>query len=1289
MEYLFLGLIVWAFLSLPALIYAGVVDGRRRRDSESVNRTLAELARKVEMLERRAQVVPSPSAATEAISKTVPQQPELARKPAPPLPPPRPEPIVQPPVTAAPPPVPPKDTPHPPVTVVQPAPQTPLQSSPVTPARPPEPPPVTAAQQEAVPPRPVVPKPEIPAPADANVAARVQAPPPPSMRNVPAPVFQQTQRPLRDKAELKKKSLSLEEALGTNWFPKLGITAVVIGVGLLVGASWGAFAPWLRVLILYAAGFSLIGGGILLERKEQYRVLGRSLIGGGWAVTFLVTYAISHTQPLLVLASQPVDLLLMLAVTAAMVWHTLKYDSQLVTGLAFLLGFTAVALNSDPPYNLIAGAMLVTGMTVIVLRRHWFELEVFGILASYLNHLLWLYPIIDAMGSHKHDFAQFPASLALLGFYWGVFRASYLVRKPSTTEKENVSTIAALLNTGLLLGVMKYQSFHPEMAFYALLALGGVEFALGQLPVCRRRIAPFKILSSLGAVLMAAAVPFKYSGNSLELLWLAGAESFLLAGIFTRERLFRAFGLIASFLVAAYAVVFRLEALAQEVLNSQPHYHRDLGIVFAVIAVALYANAHVTRRLWPELFEKEQEKQALAGLSFAGSLLAVAASFALAPDTAVALVLMLIVTLLSWSGRQFRIDELIYESHWIAAVAILQLVIVGQNQQSIWNGIPYRVVMFVPVAALVYLSSRFVRLSETQGKAVFSAIYAWAGTGLLALLIWYQMLGWAIAVMWVALGLALCAAAELFRRDDLKWQAFVLVLFSFGRAVLYNFSLGAATHGVSYRLLTVSAIAAGIYLLARWAPRSELRPIYSILGTFLLAYLAYDEAPQPWTGVAWISLAALLSLAARFWKDRALLWQTHLLSVLAALWTFYTNFAPQYRGGRVQLISVGVTAIVLYLLNWNTNIRGVIEDERICQGYSWAASLLVSWLAWYQLDPVNVSLAWGVFGLLLFEISDLTRIGQGVTGTNLRAQCYVALVASFAHLFYSNFDTRAIGPWNKVLLDPRIITVLPLTVIFFWVYGRLQALNKVPGVASGGKALVMSRAQTIAGYLLACLGTATVAALIRFESDPEAVVIGYAAMVVGLELVALLTSHDVFVFQAVAMLGLAGFRIAAHNFFYLHESFSTSLQSSIWALSLMTAGIPLSFLVRKQGRDRRIGRPGGAPWILEHPEQPMFFVPVVLLAVLLALKMPGGMITLAWGIQGMLVFVLALLAKERSFRLTGVALLVVCLGKIVIWDVWQINDPRGRYLTLIGVGALLLVVSFLYGRNREALREYL
>jgi hypothetical protein len=46
------------------------------------------------------------------------------------------------------------------------------------------------------------------------------------------------------------------------------------------------------------------------------------------------------------------------------------------------------------------------------------------------------------------------------------------------------------------------------------------------------------------------------------------------------------------------------------------------------------------------------------------------------------------------------------------------------------------------------------------------------------------------------------------------------------------------------------------------------------------------------------------------------------------------------------------------------------------------------------------------------------------------------------------------------------------------------------------------------------------------------------------------------------------------------------------------------------------------------------------------------------------------------------------VGKILLVDVWGI-DPRDRYLTFIVLGAALLLVSFLYTRNREALRQYL
>ena len=62
----------------------------------------------------------------------------------------------------------------------------------------------------------------------------------------------------------------------------------------------------------------------------------------------------------------------------------------------------------------------------------------------------------------------------------------------------------------------------------------------------------------------------------------------------------------------------------------------------------------------------------------------------------------------------------------------------------------------------------------------------------------------------------------------------------------------------------------------------------------------------------------------------------------------------------------------------------------------------------------------------------------------------------------------------------------------------------------------------------------------------------------------------------------------------------------------------------------------------------MFFIAVGLLTVLLATEMRHGMVTLSWGLEGVAVFVLALWLGERSFRLTGLGLLLLCVGKILL-----------------------------------------
>jgi len=328
---------------------------------------------------------------------------------------------------------------------------------------------------------------------------------------------------------------------------------------------------------------------------------------------------------------------------------------------------------------------------------------------------------------------------------------------------------------------------------------------------------------------------------------------------------------------------------------------------------------------------------------------------------------------------------------------------------------------------------------------------------------------------------------------------------------------------------------------------------------------------------------------------------------------------------------------------------------------------LLTWLAWYQFQPVSVALVWAVFGLVLFEI------GFGNTSAFLRAQGYVALVSSFVRIFFANLNLSAI--------DSALYMVLPLVPVYFWVYVRLHL-----------KKATESAFKIRVEHIVACVGTATVAALVRFvPHDKEAIVVGYSLIVVALLAVAWRTGLKIFLYQALVMLGVTAFRLSTHNFYMLRNSFSSSTSASALAIVLLAVGIPIGFKLRELKADgsQQEGKEKWLSVLARRPEQPMFFVPVVLMAILLIIKFDFGWNVLALAVEMIVVVLGAFFAKERSFRLAGLGLLLVCILKFFSWDVWRLNDPRAPYLSLLGLGALILAASYLYSRNRKALRDYL
>ncbi len=1110
-----------------------------------------------------------------------------------------------------------------------------------------------------------------PAPAAQSPAAPSTPAAPPSP---PIPSFATYERatPRESVFHRLKTKLPLEQFLGMNLFAKIGIVLLVLGLALLGRIALIAMGPELRVALTYAIASTMLGGGIWLERRERYRLLGRVGIGGGWALLFFTTYAMNHVAPMTVMRSNTLDCVLLLIVAIAMVVHTLRFRSQLVTGLAFLLGFSTVALSQDSVYSLIAGVILALGIAIIALRMKWFELEVFGILSSYANHFYWLYKLYpDGMAGRA--FPEFWPSAIILVLYWAIFRISYVARKIDSPRQESVSTIAALANTMLLLAVMKFQSTHPELAFYALLGIGALEFIFGQLPVTRHRKAAFTLLTVLGTLLIFAAVPFKFSGNNIALFWMIAAEALLIAGLVQRESLFRRLGLLAGCLTGLL-IVFEARNIIEVRESSEALLLKD-GILLLTCSALFYLNALYVRSKWKELFGDLDSSLATAQ-SYLGCITAFLGAWALftADWTAIGWAAMLLIT--AFGERRLKNGSLLLQAWALTGAVIIRAAVFNWHFE---NPFPDHIAMRIltlPLLALIFYGTRWLLDDETVPSRVLKSVSLWAGTALLAALASVELPTVWMAPAWTALAVCLCLLGRRFRLRDFTFQEHILGAASVVALIAFNLE---ATNALD-RYLTLIGCAAAFYAVSRFcaqkdaAYRQAAAWLHTWTATALLAALAWHESPQPWLAVIWILFALALAIVDRVFTVEELPWQAHTLALLAGGSAAMFNFSvtDKLHGVDLRLITVSIVVAALYCLALWIRIPKSLVNSGARHAYSWVASGFTAWLLWCELQPNTVAPGLGAFALLLFEI------GVWRAQKQLRLQAYALLAASFLRIFLVNLSAATLP---GEILSPRIYTVVPLTLIYFYVWARLSRPGSEPEV--GGWS---------ARNLIAYFGTGSVVALLYYQLPPEWIIAAWALVVVGLMVAALVLDEEVFLEQTALLTAGIVVRGLSQNIFGSSYFINGDWRGKFSVLSLTSAllfaSLPISFRIRNRYRERPRGSFLAEILAARRPDQILFFAPLLLIVVTIAVKMDPGLVTLAWGVVGVAVILLGLVASQRSYRLAGLTLLVLCIGKIVFRDAWQL-DERSRYITFIVLGAALILVSALYSKYRDQVSRLL
>ena len=1220
------------------------------------------------------------------------------------------------------------------------------------PARPPVPqPPIVAEHAPASSvaafkpsaPAPVVPRPAAAEekPAQSQTSAPVKPP-------IPAPAIPRapivTPKPVEPKTneDAGGSGFSLEQRLGANWLNKLGIAILVIGLAFFLAYKLQTWGPGGKVLCGYCTSLALLAGGVWLERKETYRIFARGGIGGGWALTFFTTYAMYHVSAAKVLESLVLDLVLMLLVAAGMVAHSLRYKSQTVTGLAFLLGFVTLltshleADNGTVVFSLIASAVLAVALVVVTTMRHWARLESVGLITVYLTHLVWLMRVLP---ENHAAFAEFWPSTALILLYWLIFRMAYVLRTPLDREEENVSSLSAVLNSIGVLGLLKYQSAHPEWAFWALMALGAVEMALA-FRLRRQRRQAFVVLSTIATVLLISAVPFKFHGVSWPVLWLVQAQILAICGLRLGEPVFRRLGLLAGVVTGGVLAFHDVVPLLLFRLDyPDPGRHISLTVALALAAILYWVHAEVYPRRWPQIAEDGREAFALRITSWLGTAAAATALWVVLPDLWIPVGWLALVLMLGFAAHRFGSIRLALQADLLAlgAAAVLLVHHVGPLLVFRLNypdpsHHPGETAVLA-LAAVAYwvrgeVYPRVLRRIDTGSASTFDIggwqaamlpVLSWLGAAAAAAALWVSLPDLWVPVGWLALFLLLALASQRIASTPLALEAdalapmsaAALVFHQIGPLLLFRLDYPDPSHHPAQT--AVLAIAAAAYWIRsevyrRTLPRSNFAPssnfdlnawqsvalpVTSWLGGSSAAAALWVALPAPWIVVGWLVLMVLLGLAADWVAARTLALQADSLAVASVGGLFFWDIWTQgWWDHKAPLLAA--VALLYAGMRRKTVLTGARND--VAPAYSWTATLLLAFVAAVVSPSDAITPIWAMLGLALFEIGRFSRKGF------LRWQGYFLVAVAFCAYLAVDLPSPGRAAPITLLADGSLATghafslvysllleVLILAAAGYWLLERTRNWERA------------TKQEYFAGLAADALGTLSIALWFAYRFPSEwipvpggeawvtAIWAGMAAVLLAL---AWLMRRRTFTLQAMA-LALA---VVARGLFL--DLFASSpagfwhgplFHLGVTALILLAA-LPFAFRLRGDGpfETPAVSLPPDIGAIVRHPEQLFFFAAFALEVIALAFKLSSGHITIAWSLLGLGVFLFALAVGERSFRLAGLGLLLVSVAKILLMDVWKLS-PSDRYTTLIVLGLALLAVSFLYTRFATVIRKFL
>ena len=320
---------------------------------------------------------------------------------------------------------------------------------------------------------------------------------------------------------------SLEDRLGSQIFPLVGVFALVCGVAyfLKLAIDHGYLGPPARVLIGLLAGAATVVWSESFRRKKL-AAFSYSLKAIGTAMLYLSIWYGFHFHSLI---PAPVALVLMILITAWNAWLAVSQDAELLAGYALAGGLlTPILLSSGGNHETFLFSYLATialGIVYLLRTKNWGWLLVPTFLGATGYFIGWYSEFFHARAVEIWNGDSTETALFALVFF-AIFALPTLKgwnQVPEADAKSAgalVPVLLPLLNAAFLAlalySVFEDSGLHSSLAF---LMVGLAALFLGVMRLQRAAMAGAMYLAA-AVVCLTVAVPLKASGHSLTTAWL-------------------------------------------------------------------------------------------------------------------------------------------------------------------------------------------------------------------------------------------------------------------------------------------------------------------------------------------------------------------------------------------------------------------------------------------------------------------------------------------------------------------------------------------------------------------------------------------------------------------------------------------------------------------------------------------------------------------------------------------------------------------------------------------------